>query len=256
MVVVLYLVFFFRKMDRAWVGLGLGLLVAVSILSYAGCALDLGLFIPAFCLVVLIRRQEVGDPRRAIATALWALAGALTAMALFYSQYIPELLPGLTAGGEAAGTSPSLIHFRLTPVAALGMTLHRFNLFYGPVFGLLFVIGLPWARKQFSGSLGLPVGVATLFAYFGLNFLRSGLGATNIFQFTKDGLVLLPLFAVVLGCLLMKLTAKGRFWKIVAVGLFCGWVSWGFLSMARNVQARFIRPDYPPAASNLPGVDS
>jgi hypothetical protein len=250
--VALYLLFFFQKMNRLWAGLGLAALVAVSILSYAGSALVLGLFIPAFSLIVFWRRKETGDAGRAVRTALWALAGALTAIALFYAQYVPELVPGLLYPGQAAAASEDLIELSFTPIAALEMAAHRINLFYGPIFGLLLFVALPWVRKRVPDRLGFPLAVGALVAFFGLNFLRSGLGDTHIFQFTKDDLVLLPLAAIVFGVVIDRLAERSRLGKWAAAAVLAGWVGWGCVALARDVQIRFVRPDYPPETSASP----
>ncbi len=249
--VVGYLLYFYQKMDRVPVGLGLAVLVAASILSYAGSALVLGLFIPAFSLAILLRRKDPGDVGKASATALWALGGALLAIGLFYVQYVPELLPGGMRQATAAGSSATLIDLQLTPMAALATTIHRLNLFYGPFFGLLVLVALPWVRKKFSHRLTFPLGFATLFAFVGLNFLRSGMGDTHIFQFTKDDLVLLPLAAIVLGGLVDRLADRNRMARVAAYGILIGWVGWGAAALARDVKSRFIRPDYPPPVARL-----
>jgi hypothetical protein len=249
--VVGYLLYFYQKMNRVTVALGLAALVAVSILSYAGSALVLGLFIPAFSLAILLQRKDPGDFGKASATALAALAGAMLAVGLFYVQYVPELLPGGIRQATATGSQATLIDLQVTPMAGLAMTIHRLNLFYGPFFGLLIFVALPWVRKTFSHRLTFPLGFATLFAFIGLNFLRSGLGDTNIFQFTKDDLVLLPLAAIVLGALFDRLAARSRVGRIAAYGILVGWVGWGCVALARDVRSRFIRPDYPPPVARL-----
>jgi hypothetical protein len=250
--VALYLLFFFQKMNRLWTGLGLAALVAISILSYAGSALVLGLFIPAFSLAVFWQRKETGDAGRALRTALWALAGALAAIALFYAQYIPELVPGWLDPSQPSRASADLIELRVTPLAALGMAVHRINLFYGPFFGLLLFAALPWMRKRVPHRLGFPLAVGALVCFFGLNFLRSGLGDTHIFQFTKDDLVLLPLAAIVFGVVVDRLAERRRLAKWVAATALAGWIGWGCVALARDVKIRFVRPDYPPETSVAP----
>jgi hypothetical protein len=244
--VAFYLLFFFQKMNRAWVGLGLALLVMTSMLSYAGSTLVLGLFIPSFSAAILMRRRDAEDSARVVRTMLWSLAGALTAIALFYVQYIPELLPGWVEAETVSGSPEALIEPRFTPLAALAMAVHRLNLFYGPLFGLLVFAALPWVRKRFSHRVAFPLVFGTLFAFLGLNFLRSGLGETHIFQFTKDDLVLLPLAAIVLGALVDTLASRGSWARITALVLLVVWVGWGCYSLAIDVQARFVRLGYPP----------
>jgi hypothetical protein len=137
----------------------------------------------------------------------------------------------------------------MTPIAALEMAVHRLNLFYGPFFGLLLFVALPWVRKRVPHRLGFPLAVGALVCFFGLNFLRSGLGDTHIFQFTKDDLVLLPLAAIVFGVFVDRLTERGRLSKWVAAAVLAGWVGWGCVALVRDVQIRFVRPDYPPERS-------
>jgi hypothetical protein len=254
--VALYLLFFFKKMNRWWVGMGLAGLVATSILSYAGSALVLGLFIPAFSLAVLWRRGQTGDTGRAIRTASWSLAGALIAVSLFYVQYIPELLPGLADPGSASAKTEGLIDLRMTPWAALVMATHRIHIFYGPIFGVLLFASLLVVRRQFSGGLGLPLLSGALVAFFGLNFLRSGLGDTHIFQFSKDDLVLLPVAAVAFGALVDLLAERGRLGRFSAAAVLVGWVAWGCGALVRDVQIRFVRPDYPPQVVVSPQATS
>ncbi len=249
--VALYLIFFFPRMNRFWTGVGLATMVAISLLSYAGSALVLGMFIPTFALVVLIRSGEPEDKGRAIRVALWALVGALFAISVFYVQYLPELTPGLLGPTASSGTSEPLITLDLTPLAALKMAAHRVNLFYGPFFGLLIFLGMPFLKEYLPNRLTFPLLIATLATFFGLNFLRAGLGDTHIFQFTKDDLVILPVAAVVYGCLVDRLANRGRIGKAAAMTLLAGWVSWGSVAMIRDVVARFRRPDYPPIAAEV-----
>jgi hypothetical protein len=129
------------------------------------------------------------------------------------------------------------------------MMVHRLFLFYGPLFGIFVFVGWYLARGHLTHRLGFPLACGTVFAFLGLNFLRSGLGGTHIFQFTKDDLVLLPMAAIVLGNLTDLSAVRGRLGKVTAAGLLAGWIGWGCFALARDVQSRFIRPDYPPAAS-------
>ncbi|HEX9726132.1 MAG TPA: hypothetical protein VGC53_17780, partial [Vicinamibacteria bacterium] len=245
----LYLIFRFDRMARPSVGAGLALLVALSILSYAGSVLVLGLFVPAFALAVGLRNRDRETIGRALRVSGWALVGALTAIALFYSQYVPELLPGLTSEAPPNASTGTLIDLRLTPVAALQMSAHRLLLFYGPLFGTLVFAGMFFLRRRLTNRLTFPLACGTLFTFLGLNVLRSGLGATHIFQFTKDDLVLLPLAAVVLGCITDLAANQKRWGRAMAGSLLAGWIGWGCFALARDVRARFIRPDYPPVDS-------
>jgi len=249
--VALYLIFFFPRMNRFWTGVGLATIIAVSLLSYAGSALVLGLFIPIFALSISIRNEEPEDKGRAVRVALWALVGALLAIAVFYVQYLPELTPELLDPTASSGTSEALIAFDFTPFAAIKMSAHRLNIFYGPFFGLLVFLGLPFLRRYFPNRLTRPLVIATLATFLGLNFLRSGLGDTHIFQFTKDDLVLLPLAAAIYGCLADRLASRGRVGRTAAIALLAGWVSWGCLALVRDVKIRFHRPDYPPIAAEI-----
>lgn len=240
-VIGLYLVLFFSRMKRIRYGLGLGALVALSLLSYAGSVLVLGIFVPTFAAAVALWRPA--QRAEALRAALWSLGGAGLALVVFYLQYIPELLPqGLGRAASAGGAH--LIDVRLTPMAALRMALHRLLLFYGPLFGPLVVLGFPWAGRKIDHSLGRPLAVASCVTFLGLNFLRSGLGETHVFQFSKDALVLLPLAALVLGNLVDVACGKGRWACRLAALLAAVWVGWGVMTLARNVRARFIRPDY------------
>ncbi|MGH9390274.1 MAG: hypothetical protein ACRD1Z_11720, partial [Vicinamibacteria bacterium] len=134
MLAVLYVALFFERLQRPLYGAGLGLLVAISILSYAGSVLTLGLLVPLLCLAVLFFSRDA-RPKISTVAALagWPLAGALAAAWLFYLPYIPELL-GPSTGSEAAlgGSGLSaLVEPRLTPWAALSMASYRLRLFYG-----------------------------------------------------------------------------------------------------------------------------
>jgi hypothetical protein len=97
--------------------------------------------------------------------------------------------------------------------------------------------------------------MGALVCFFGLNFLRSGLGETHIFQFTKDDLVLLPLAAIVFGVFVDRLAERGRVARWVAAGVLAGWVGWGCVAIVRDVQIRFVRPDYPPTTP-APTIES
>ena len=57
MLAVLYAAFFFEKLQRPLYGAGLGLLAGISILSYAGSVLTLGIFVPFLCLAVFVSRE-------------------------------------------------------------------------------------------------------------------------------------------------------------------------------------------------------
>ncbi len=248
LLVALYLICFFPKLDRFWVGIGLAGIVSVSLLSYAGSALVLGLFIPAFSVAILFQRKDGNFPGLAVRAAFWALVGALLAIALYYIQYIPELAPGWLDASETstAAASSELIQLRVTPLAALGTAAYRVYRFYGPLFGLLIFLGLPFVRRKLSHRLVFPLAFGTLAAFFGLNFLRSGLGETHIFQFTKDDLLLLPLAVMVYGILVDTLALRGRWGKVVASALLAGWIAWGAVELVRDVRVRFRRLDYPP----------
>ncbi len=249
--VALYLIFFFPRMNRFGTGVGLAAMIAISLLSYAGSALVLGMFIPIFALAIGIRSEEPEDKGRAVRVALWALVGALLAIALFYGQYLPELTPEWLDSTTLPGTSEPLISFDFTPLAAIKMSARRVNIFYGPFFGLLVFLGLPFLRRYFPNRMTRPLVIATLATFLGLNFLRSGLGDTHIFQFTKDDLVLLPLAVAVYGCLADRLATRGRVGRIAATALLVGWVSWGCLALVRDVKILFRRPDYPPIAKEV-----
>jgi hypothetical protein len=242
----LYILFFFAHMNRVRTGLGLAILVALSILSYAGSALVLGLFIPALALAVALRLRNQEDLGRALRMSAWALGGASVAIGLFYLQYIPELAPVWSGHTPQATSSAALV---VTPGAALGMAAHRLLLFYGPVFTPLILVGLFVARRHISHRLAWPLAFATWFAFLGLNFLRSGLGETHIFQFTKDALVLLPLATIALAQLMDSAAGKNRWGRMTAAALLAGWAVWGSLALARDVRSRFVRVDYPPAVS-------
>lgn len=246
-VVAIYLIFFFERFSRFWIGVGFATLVAISLLSYAGSALVLGLFVPTFALMVLVRSGDADDKGLAARVALWALIGALFAISVFYIQYLPELTPGWLDPNPS--TSEPLISLEVTPFAALKMAVHRVNLFYGPFFGLLAFLAIPFLRGYLPNRLTLPLLVATLTTFMGLNVLRSGLGDTHIFQFTKDDLVLLPLAVVIYGCLTDRLLARRRMGQVAGIALLGGWMAWGCLSLARDVQIRFRRPDYSPTAA-------
>lgn len=263
---VLYLALFFDRISRPIYGVGLGLLAAISLLSYAGSALVLGLFVPVFCLAVLALRPR---PRSAIPAAVagWSLAGALAALVLFYAQYIPELLPSAsTAGSGAVSHGPpleGLVDLTLTPWAALTMAAHRLVLFYSWPYALaalaalaaLFVFAL--RRDSTIDRLALPLAVAASGTYLGMNFLRAGLGSTHIFQFSKDDLVVLPLVTLLVAGLLRRL-ASGRELapRLLATALLAGWIVWGATSLAADVRSRFLRPEYPPRTGGVSGSEN
>jgi hypothetical protein len=251
MLAVLYVALFFDRLQRPLYGAGLGLLVAISILSYAGSVLTLGIFIPSLCLAVLLVSRE-GRPKLATVGALagFSLAGALAAAWLFYLPYIPELLGSSGGGGATAGEAglAALVDPRLTPGAALTMAFHRLRLFYGwpyALTSLALLLAFFWQRGKEIHPLALPLALAASVTYLGMNFLRAGLGATHIFQFSKDDLVILPVIALLLGGLLNLLWEGGRVARALALALVLGWVGWAQVSLSRDVRARFLRPEYP-----------
>jgi hypothetical protein len=224
--------------------------VAISILSYAGSVLTLGLFAPFLSVAVLLQGRARPRLRTAAALAGWPLAGALAAAWLFYLQYIPELL-GSSTGSDASPSGvglSALIEPRLTPGAALAMAFHRLRLFYGWPYALsamALLVWFFWRRTKGANPLALPLALAASATYLAMNFLRAGLGSTHIFQFSKDDLVILPVITLVLGGLLRVLWEKGSFPRALAVALVLGWVGWGLFSLSGDVQRRFLRPDYP-----------
>ncbi|HEY7817521.1 MAG TPA: hypothetical protein VIG29_04835, partial [Vicinamibacteria bacterium] len=250
MLAVLYIAFFFERLHRPWYGAGLGLLVAISILSYAGSVLTLGLFVPLLGIAVLLTRA--GRPSTVLALTLWPLAGALLAAFLFYVSYLPELL-----GTSAANVAPSadsgfsgLVELKLTPGAALAMAFYRLRLFYAwpyTLVSLALLAGFFARRGRGALPLALPLALAASATYLGMNFLRAGLGSTHIFQFSKDDLVILPVVALLLGGFVGALWGKGRGAQAVALALLLGWIGWGLSSLARDVEGRFRRPGYPPS---------
>lgn len=241
LVAVVYLVFFFDRIERPFYAAGFAALVAISILSYAGSALVLGMFVPAFCLAFgFVDRGRRPEMRRRIAIAGWALLGALAAITSFYWQYVPEIL----LRSDTAPSSSGLVDVAITPIAALSMTAYRLNLFYG-VFGFLAIASLYFLRGKLRCSLAAPLAAATIVTFVGLNFLRAGLGATHIFQFSKDDLVILPLVAIALGVTLDE-GFQRRWTRPVAALLLAGWIAWGAIRLGTDIQSRFLRPDYPP----------
>ncbi len=245
--VVLYLVFFFERIERLPYALGFASLIAVSILSYAGSALVLGLFIPAFCLAfVFVREGHRPAARRLVSIAAWALLGALAAIASFYWQYVPEIL---TRPDVAATSSSDLVEIAITPLAAVSMSAYRLNLFYSG-FGFLAIGSLIFLRDKLNHPLTFPVTAAGIATFVGLNFLRAGLGSTHIFQFSKDDLVLVPVITIALGVLVDGWYATKRT-RVVAGLVMIGWIGWGALRLSADIRARFIRPDYPPAPAGV-----
>jgi hypothetical protein len=229
--------------------------VAISLLSYAGSVLTLGLFFPFLCFALVLARETRPNLRTIASLALWPLAAALVSAWIFYLQYVPELL-GQTAsastGMEASGLS-ALVDNRLTPFAALCMAFYRLRLFYGWLFAIggaaLFARTLVRRGAGVRG-LALPLALAAAATYLGMNFLRAGLGSTHIFQFSKDDLVILPVFALGLGAVLGAMWDQGRSARAGALALILFWAGLGLASLSRDVRGRFIRPQYPPPSAS------
>lgn len=245
---VLYLVLFFERLGRPVYGAGICLLVAVSLLSYAGSALVLGLFVPLLCLTLLVTRQPW---ERAAAIAAWALAGALVALVSFYGQYVPELLGDRGFTSASGLETRGLLDLRLTPLDALWMSVHRARLFYLAPFGLVLVCGLAMMARSDAPILGKALAFAASGTFLGLNFLRSGLGATHIFQFSKDDLVILPVMVLVVGAAVDRLAQRRAAGKWLAAGVVVLWVGWGVFGLASDVRSRFIRPQYPVTSGSV-----
>jgi len=252
MLALLYVALFLERLHRPLYGAGLGLLTAISILSYAGSVLTLGIFVPFLCLALWFSRQARPSFPTLTALAGWPLAGALAAAWLFYLGYVPELL-GSSSGSEAASGGSglsALVEPRITPYAALAMAFHRLRLFYGwpyALTGAALLARFFWRRGKEVHPLALPLAVAASSTYLGMNFLRAGLGATHIFQFSKDDLVILPVVALLLAGLLGAMWEKGAILRAFALALLLGWVGWGLVSLSRDVRGRFVRPEYPPS---------
>ena len=241
-VVVLYLVFFFDRIERPLYAMGFASLIAVSILSYAGSALVLGMLVPAFCLAfVFVKKDRRPETKRLVAIALWALAGALVAVFTFYWQYLPELL----TQPEASRSSSELIDVSFTPLAALSMAAHRLNLFYW-IFGFFALACIYFIRHRLEHPLVGPLAGAAIATFVGMNFLRAGLGTTHIFQFSKDDLVILPVVVFALGVAFDAMRQRSKTARIVTTVLLIGWIGWGAVWLSRDIRSRFIRPDYPP----------
>ena len=249
-VVVLYLVFFFDRIERPLYAMGFALLIAVSILSYAGSALVLGMLVPAFCLAfVFVRKDRRPESKRLVAIAAWALAGALAAVFSFYWQYIPEILARPEAAGSRSELVSELVDVTFTPLAALLMTAHRLNLFYG-FLGFLALACLYFVRGRLTHSLVGPLAGAAIATFVGLNFLRAGLGTTHIFQFSKDDLVILPVIVFALGLLLDGWFRANMIARVATAAILIGWIGWGAAGLSRDIRSRFIRPEYPPPAAS------
>jgi hypothetical protein len=252
MIAILYVIAFFERLRRPVYGAGLGLLVAISILSYAGSVLTLGILVPLLALAVALARGVSARGWTVAALAGWPLAGALTAAWLFYLAYIPELL-GPSGGSDAAGGGSgisTLVEPRLTPLAGLSMAFYRLRLFYGLLFALAAIaILVVFVRRRGKGfqALALPLALALSGTYLGMNFLRAGLGSTHIFQFSKDDLVILPLVTLLLGGVLQAMWERGALPRVFALALLAGWVGFGLWSLSRDIQGRFRRPEYPPS---------
>jgi hypothetical protein len=247
MLAVLYVAFFFDRLERPLYAAGLGLLVAISILSYAGSVLTLGIFVP--CLAIALLLTRTGRPSAAFAIAGSALVGALASAWLFYLSYLPELLgTSATNGAPAAGGGlAALVEPRLTPGAALSMAFHRLRLFYSwpyALAGTLLLVRFFFRRGKNALPLALPLTVAATATYLGMNFLRAGLGSTHIFQFSKDDLVILPVMTLLFGGAVSVLWGRGLPSRAIALALVLGWIGWGLLSLSRDVEGRFRRPEY------------
>ena len=251
-VAILYLALFFDRLDRPRYAIGFSALIAISLLSYAGSALVLGMFVPVFCLAFYFVARSTRPPTvRLVAIAGWALLGALVAVGAFYLQYIPELLIRPEHAGVLNGDPSQLVSLSFTPLSALSMSAHRMNLFYGPVFTLLTLGTLIWLFGRSGDALARPLAIAAIATFLGLNFLRAGLGPTHIFQFSKDDLVVLPLVVLALGILLEHGWRK-RTGRILGAVAIIGWMGWSVVAFSGDIRSRFIRPDYPPEARGGP----
>ena len=245
-IAIFYLALFFDRLDRPRYAIGFSALIAVALLSYAGSALVLGMFVPAFCLAFAFVAKDRRPPAvRLLAIAGWALLGALVAVRAFYLQYIPELLIRPEHAGASNSDPSQLVSLSFTPLNALAMSAHRMNLFYGVVFTLLTLGTLIWLWRRSGDALARPLALAAIATYLGLNFLRAGLGATHIFQFSKDDLVVLPLVVLALG-ILLEHGWRTRTGRVLGTILMIGWMGWGVVAFSGDIRSRFIRPDYPP----------
>ena len=251
-VAIFYLALFFDRLDRPRYAIGFSALIAIALLSYAGSALVLGMFVPAFCLAfAFVMKERRPPPARLVSIAGWALLGAMLAVGAFYLQYIPELLIRPAHAGLSNGDPSPLVSLSFTPLPALSMSVHRMNLFYGAVFTLLTLATLIWLRRRRGDVLARPLALAAIATFLGLNFLRAGLGTTHIFQFSKDDLVVLPLVVLALGMLLEHAWRK-RTGRVLGAVVMIGWIGWGVVAFSSDIRSRFIRPDYPPLVKGGP----
>ena len=236
-----YLLYFFDRLHRFSYLLGLSCLVAIALLSYAGSALVLGFFIPVFCIVFGLQNyHQEKTMQRLICVAGSSLFGALAALFIFYWQYIPEII----TSAHSTSTLNDLIEISFTPLNALTMGMNRLYQFYG-LFGFIALSSLYFLRRQHDNPFVFSLCTSSVITYLGMNFLRAGLGNTHIFQFSKDDLVLLPVIVLSLA----TLANRWQNWKIsqfCTIILITTWVVWGNMSLARDIQKRFIRPDYIP----------
>ena len=251
-VAIVYLALFFDRFDRPRYAIGFSALIAIAILSYAGSALVLGMFVPAFCMAFyFVARNMRPATVRLVAIAGLALLGALVAVGTFYLQYVPELLMRPEQASASNGELSQLVSLSFTPLFALSMSVHRMNLFYGSVFTLLTVGTLIWLRRQSGDVLARPLALAAIATFLGLNFLRAGLGTTHIFQFSKDDLVVLPLVVLALG-ILLEHGWHSRTGRVLGGVLMIGWIGWGGVAFSGDIRSRFVRPDYPPPVAGGP----
>jgi hypothetical protein len=235
-----------RDLGRPLVIASLALLIALALLTYTQSLVNLGLILPAFLLLQLLRDR--GSWRRYLGLAAAGVLGALLATAVFYARYLPvfaDMRRGVPMPGEsivleriaqqerariaanepaATGVDDPYIGPDVDLARGLRKAASRLWIFYGvfaiPVcFGLLLLIG----RSEPEVRRFVLVWAAS---YLLLNLGSAGLPGPNLLRYNKDLEIVAPLFCACLALSGQWLQLRSRVTGAVYGVGYLAWSAW------------------------------
>ncbi|HET7295249.1 MAG TPA: hypothetical protein VFM88_22715 [Vicinamibacteria bacterium] len=242
--VVLYVLARRRDLARPRVAAGLGVLVAVGLLTYTQSLVNLGLLLPGF--LALQAAFDRASWRRHLGLAVGAAFGALLALGLFYGRYVPifiDMRRGVPMAGEPivleriaqqerariaaeepaeTGVDDPYVGPDVDLTRGLRKAAARLWIFYG-VFSLAVASGFLLLIKRSEAELARFL-IAWGAVYVLLNVGSAGLPGPNLLRYNKDLEIVAPLFCVSLGAVAAWLFDRARPLG-TAYGL--GYVAWG-----------------------------
>jgi hypothetical protein len=217
-------------MDRKRALLGLAALIALALLTYTQSLVNLGLMLPLFLVLQVAFDRGPGALRRHAAFAVAGALGALLALGLFYSRYVPALLAmrsGVAMAGEsivlerlarleAARPQVTAVEEQDDPYAqpttdlwrGVRKSVHRVRIFYGPL-ALAVALGFLVLIKR-SEPLA-----ARFVAVWGATFVlicigSGGLPGPNLLRYAKELELIAPLCMIAVSLVGAWLWSRSR----------------------------------------------